>query len=71
MQQANSAHHNCCNYGRADKRVRNAAMMLQLFNGTCESPEDINVRGFRGQNSSNRRISRLAVETRPADARPG
>ncbi len=57
--------------GHGPEGVRDAAMMLELFDGAGESPEDVEVGGLGGQHRSERGVGRLAVESGAADAGAG
>jgi len=46
-------------------------MALELFNGTSEGPEDVDVGGLSGQDGGERDVTGLAVESGAAEAGAG
>ena len=57
--------------GHGDEGVGDAAMVLELFDGAGESPEDVEVGGFGGQHGGQGGVGGLAVEAGAADAGTG
>ncbi len=55
----------------ADKRVRNAAMMLKGRNWALEVPEHVAVGSLGGQRHRKRGVRRLAIESRAPHAGAG
>jgi len=71
MQQSNQAHNDRGDDRGANKRMRNAAMMLQLFNGPAKSPEYVHVGSFGCQHGGQRGVGRFAVQPGAANAGAG
>ena len=57
--------------GDCDEGMRDAAMMLQLFDGPGETPDDVEVGGFGGQHGGQRGVGGFAIESGAADAGAG
>ena len=51
--------------------MRDAAMMLQLFDRAGESPKDVQIGGLRRQHRGERGVSRLAIQSGSANACAG
>ncbi len=53
---------------RADERMGDAAMVLQLFDRAAQGPKNVEVGGFGGQGSGQRGVGGSAVQARTANA---
>ena len=58
-------------HGRADERVGESAMVLEADQRPAESPEDVEVGGFRGECHGQRGVRGLAIEAGAAQACAG
>ncbi len=54
-----------------DEGVRDAAMMLEFFDGTSKTPEDVKVRSLGSQYGSQCGIGSFSIETGATDAGAG
>ena len=54
--------------GRAKKGMRDTAMMLKLGDRAAQSPEEVDVRRFRGQHHGQRGVGGDAIESRSPQA---
>ena len=57
--------------GSGDEGVGDAAMMLEAFDGAGESPDDVEVGGFGGEDCGQGGVGRFAIESGAAYAGAG
>ncbi len=59
------------NEGHRNESVGDAAMMFEAFDGASESPDDVEVGGFSGEDCGQRGVGSFAIKTGAADAGAG
>src|ERR1700683_2758601 len=63
IEHPNCADHGSSHYRHGPECMRDAAVVLQLLHLSCESPSDVQIGRFGGEQPGQRSISRFAVES--------